>query len=128
MLQVRTEAFASTLTVRRSVAGNTERGRECSMAKVLLIEDDRETAHEIMAEFVERGFEVDWAATGIEGLDKARTGEADVMIVDRLLPGIDGLTIIEVARQECVRTPVLVLSALGAVDDRVRGLRAGGDD
>jgi two-component system OmpR family response regulator len=50
------------------------------------------------------------------------------MIVDRLLPGIDGLTIIEVVRQEHIRTPVLVLSALGAVDDRVRGLRAGGDD
>ena len=98
------------------------------MAKVLLIEDDRETASEITAELVERGFDVDWAATGVEGLDKARAGEADAMIVDRLLPGVDGLTIIEVARQERVRTPVLVLSALAAVDDRVRGLRAGGDD
>jgi two-component system, OmpR family, response regulator len=98
------------------------------MSRVLLIEDDRGTAQEIMAELVDRGFEVDWAATGIEGLDKARTGEADVMIVDRLLPGVDGLTIIETARQERVRTPVLVLSALGAVDERIRGLRAGGDD
>ena len=98
------------------------------MATVLLIEDDHETAHEIMAELAGRGFDVDWAATGIEGLDKARTGRADAMIVDRLLPGVDGLTIIEVVRQERVRTPVLVLSALGAVDDRVRGLRAGGDD
>jgi two-component system OmpR family response regulator len=98
------------------------------MAKVLLIEDDPETAREIKAELVERGFEVEWAATGIEGLDKARAGDADALIVDRLLPGIDGLTIIEVMRQERVRTPVLVLSALGAVDDRVRGLRAGGDD
>jgi two-component system, OmpR family, response regulator len=93
-----------------------------------LIEDDRETAHEITAELVHRGFDVDWAGTGIEGLDKARAAEADAMIVDRLLPGVDGLTIIEVVRQERVRTPVLVLSALGAVDDRVRGLRAGGDD
>ncbi|HEY2530228.1 MAG TPA: response regulator transcription factor [Xanthobacteraceae bacterium] len=98
------------------------------MAKVLLIEDDHETANEIIAELVDRGFDVDWASTGIEGLDKARAGGADAMIVDRLLPGLDGLTIIEVARQEHVRTPVLVLSALGAVDDRVRGLRAGGDD
>ena len=98
------------------------------MSRVLLIEDDAETAREIMAELVDRGFEVDWAATGIEGLDKARTGEADVMIVDRLLPGVDGLTIIEAARQERVSKPVLVLSALGAVDDRIRGLRAGGDD
>jgi two-component system OmpR family response regulator len=96
------------------------------MPKVLLIEDDRETAHEITAELVHRGFDVDWAGTGIEGLDKARAAEAGAMIVDRLLPGLDGLTIIEVVRQE--RAPVLVLSALGAVDDRVRGLRAGGDD
>jgi two-component system, OmpR family, response regulator len=103
-------------------------GREVVMPRVLLIEDDHETANEIMAELVGRGFDVDWASTGIEGLDKARAGEADAMIVDRLLPGVDGLTIIEVVRQERVRTPVLVLSALGAVDDRVRGLRAGGDD
>ena len=98
------------------------------MPNVLLIEDDHETAGEIMAELVDRGYEVDRAATGIEGLDKARAGQADVMIVDRLLPGVDGLTIIEVVRKEHVRTPVLVLSALGAIDDRVRGLRAGGDD
>jgi two-component system OmpR family response regulator len=98
------------------------------MPKVLLIEDDAETANEIVGEFVDRGFDVDWAATGVEGLDKARKGDADAMILDRLLPGIDGLTILEVVRQERVRTPVLVLSALGAVDDRIRGLRAGGDD
>jgi two-component system, OmpR family, response regulator len=103
-------------------------GEERVMPKVLLIEDDRETAHEITAELVHRGFDVDWAGTGIEGLDRARAADADAMIVDRLLPGVDGLTIIEVVRRERVRTPVLVLSALGAVDDRVRGLRAGGDD
>jgi two-component system, OmpR family, response regulator len=107
-----------------SVAAEGER----SMPKVLLIEDDRETATEIAAELVERGFEVDWAATGIEGLDKARAGTAEVMVVDRMLPGMDGLTIIEAVRHDRIRTPVLVLSALGAVDDRVRGLRAGGDD
>jgi two-component system, OmpR family, response regulator len=105
-----------------------EQRASLAMAKVLLIEDDPETAREIKAELVERGFDVEWAATGVEGLDKARAGKADALIVDRLLPGIDGLTIIEVMRQERVRTPVLVLSALGAVDDRVRGLRAGGDD
>jgi two-component system OmpR family response regulator len=98
------------------------------MSRVLLIEDDNETANEITAELVDRGFVVDWAATGIEGLDKARAGAADAMIVDRLLPGMDGLTVIEALRKDEVRTPVLVLSALGAVDDRVRGLRMGGDD
>src|SRR3984893_2861033 len=102
--------------------------RNETMARLLLIEDDKETADEIRAELGERGFDVDWAADGIEGLDKARAGNAEAMIVDRLLPGMDGLTIVEALRHAGVRTPVLVLSALGAVDDRVRGLRAGGDD
>jgi two-component system, OmpR family, response regulator len=99
-----------------------------AMPRLLLIEDDKETADEIRAELGDHGFEVEWAANGIEGLDKARSGDAEVLIVDRMLPGMDGLTIIEALRQEGMRTPVLVLSALSAVDDRVRGLRAGGDD
>jgi two-component system, OmpR family, response regulator len=98
------------------------------MTKVLLIEDDSETAEVITAELSDRGFEVEWSANGIEGLDKARSLRPDAMIVDRLLPGMDGLTVIEALRKDQVRTPVLVLSALGAVDDRVRGLRMGGDD
>jgi two-component system OmpR family response regulator len=98
------------------------------MTKVLLIEDDGETAEEITAELTDRGFEVEWSADGIEGLDKARSSRPDAMIVDRLLPGMDGLTVVEALRKDQVRTPVLVLSALGAVDDRVRGLRMGGDD
>lgn len=99
-----------------------------AMSSVLLIEDDSETAGEIKAELIDRGYVVDWAADGIEGLDKARSGEAEIIIVDRMLPGMDGLTIIEALRSAGIRTPVLVLSALSAVDDRVRGLRAGGDD
>jgi two-component system, OmpR family, response regulator len=98
------------------------------MPRLLLIEDDKETADQIGAELRDRGFDVNWAANGIEGLDKARSAEADVMIVDRLLPGMDGLTIIKTLRDEGIRAPVLVLSALGAADERVRGLRAGGDD
>jgi two-component system OmpR family response regulator len=98
------------------------------MAKILLIEDDSETAEEIRAELFERGFDVHWTADGVDGLARARSLQPDAMIVDRLLPGMDGLTVIETLRKEQVRTPVLVLSALGAVDDRVRGLRMGGDD
>jgi two-component system, OmpR family, response regulator len=98
------------------------------MTKVLLIEDDDQTADEIVAELVHRGFHVERAATGTTGLKKACDAEQDIIIVDRLLPEIDGLTIVETLRRSQVRTPVLVLSALGAVDDRVRGLRAGGDD
>jgi len=98
------------------------------LARLLLIEDDRETAEEIRAELRDQGFDVDWAADGLTGLDKARTGIADVLIIDRLLPGMNGLAIIEALRYQGVHTPVLVVSALGAVDDRVRGLRADGDD
>jgi two-component system OmpR family response regulator len=106
-----------------------EEARETeAMPRVLLIEDDKETAAEILAELRDRGLDAHWASNGIEGLDKARTAQADVIVVDRMLPGMDGLTIIEALRGEGLRTPVLFLSALGAVDDRVRGLRAGGDD
>lgn len=120
---------AAPLEAYGSEAVSEEMGfRDGAMASVLLIEDDKETANEIRAELGERGYIVDWAADGIEGLDKARSGGAEVLVIDRLLPGMDGLTIIEALRYEGIRTPVLVLSALGAVDDRVRGLRAGGDD
>jgi len=98
------------------------------MTRVLLIEDDDETAHEIVAELVDRGFHVERAAAGGIGLEKARAAEHDVLVVDRMLPEIDGLVIVETLRGEQIRTPVLVLSALGGVDDRVRGLRSGGDD
>jgi two-component system OmpR family response regulator len=98
------------------------------MTKILLIEDDSETAEEIADELVQRGFEIECAASGIEGLDKARSCRPDALIVDRMLPGMDGLTVIEALRQDQVRIPVLILSALGAIDDRVRGLRTGGDD
>jgi two-component system OmpR family response regulator len=113
---------------RSSIANDFAAVENQLMTKVLLIEDDSETAEEITAELADRGFEVEWSANGIEGLDKARSSQPDAMIVDRLLPGMDGLTIIEALRKDQVRTPVLVLSALAAVDDRVRGLRMGGDD
>jgi two-component system OmpR family response regulator len=120
---------AAPLEAYGSEAVSEEMGfRDGAMASVLLIEDDKETANEIRAELGDRGYIVDWAADGIEGLDKARSGGAEVLVIDRQLPGMDGLTIIEALRYEGIRTPVLVLSALGAVDDRVRGLRAGGDD
>jgi two-component system, OmpR family, response regulator len=98
------------------------------MAKILLIEDDSETAEEVAAELIDSGFEVEWVSNGNEGLDKARSLRPDAMIVDRLLPCMDGLAVIETLRKDHVGTPVLVLSALSAVDDRVRGLRGGGDD
>ncbi len=98
------------------------------MIRLLLIEDDDETAEEVAGYFRDRGYLVDRAATGPDGLAQAGSGRADVMVVDRLLPGIDGLSVIEALRRAGVRTPAMVLSALDGVDERVRGLRAGGDD
>jgi two-component system OmpR family response regulator len=101
---------------------------EAPLAKVLIIEDDDGTAEEIITALCDRGFVLDRAADGTEGLERARAGEWDVLVVDRMLPGLDGLSIVETLREEGIKTPVLVLSALNAVNDRVRGLRAGGDD
>ena len=98
------------------------------MAKVLVIEDDDGTAEEIVEALDDRGYVLARAADGNEGLRRARAGGWDVLVVDRMLPGLDGLTVIETLRHEGIKTPVLVLSALNAVNDRIRGLRAGGDD
>ena len=98
------------------------------MANVHLIEDDEEIAEAIVAALSDRGFAVKWSSNGLEGLNKARSSPPDVMIVDRLLPGMDGLLIVEQLRKHHVCTPVLVLSALDAVEDRVHALQIGGDD
>jgi|SRR5581483_4721476 len=122
-------AGAASRALDTSIArGNTDDAERAPAARVLLIEDDAEMASEISAALAERGYSVDWAMDGITGLAKARTRQADIVIVDRMLPGIDGLTVIDTLRKEQVRTPVLILSALGAVDDRVHGLRTGSDD
>lgn len=96
--------------------------------RVLVIEDDLEVASYIRKGLTESGHVVDVASTGPDGLARALEGAYDTIIVDRMLPGLDGLTLIQTLRNESVRTPVLVLSALGKVDDRVTGLKAGGDD
>ena len=96
--------------------------------KLLVIEDDREAAAYLVKGLGESGYVVDHAHEGRDGLFMASSGSYDALIVDRLLPGMDGLAIIAALRAAEVRTPVLILSALGAVDDRVKGLRAGGDD
>ena len=96
--------------------------------RVLVIEDDLEVASYIRKGLSESGHVVDVASTGPEGLARALEGAYDTLIVDRMLPGLDGLMLIQTLRNESVRTPVLVLSALGKVDDRVTGLKAGGDD
>lgn len=95
---------------------------------ILVIEDDAETAEQLMDCLRTSGYSVDLAADGEDGLRRARSADYVVMTVDRMLPQIDGLEVIRQLREDGIMTPALILSALGEVDDRVRGLRAGGDD
>ena len=96
--------------------------------RVLVIEDDRETALFVARGLREAGHSAETAEDGERGLEAARTESWDVLVVDRMLPRRDGLSLIQTLRAEGVRTPALILSALGDVDDRVKGLKAGGDD
>jgi two-component system, OmpR family, response regulator len=96
--------------------------------KLLVVEDDRETASYLLKGLRESGYSVDRAADGREGLFIASSGGYDAIVLDRMLPGIDGLALLGALRAAEIGTPALILSALGSVDDRVKGLRAGGDD
>ena len=96
--------------------------------KILLIEDDRETAAYVARGLREQGHVVDVAATGRDGLFLGTDGGHDVLIVDRMLPGLDGIGLVQALRGTGVKAPVLFLTALGGVGDRVHGLEAGGDD
>lgn len=96
--------------------------------RILVIEDDREAAAYLVKGLTESGHRVDLASEGRQGLDCARNGNFDAMIIDRMLPGLDGLSIIAALRAANDLTPVLVLSALGDVEDRVQGLNSGCDD
>ncbi len=95
---------------------------------LLIIEDDQEAANWLIKGLREQGHVVDHAADGDDGLHQALTGQYDLIVVDRMLPKRDGLSIIRMLRADGRNVPALVLSALGEVDDRVAGLRAGGDD
>ncbi|MDQ4146169.1 MAG: response regulator transcription factor [Pseudomonadota bacterium] len=96
--------------------------------RLLIIEDDDQAAAYLAKGLKESGFAVDHAADGNEGLYMALSEPYDALIVDRMLPRRDGLSVIAVLRAQGTLTPVLILSALGEIGDRVRGLRAGGDD
>jgi two-component system OmpR family response regulator len=96
--------------------------------RILIIEDDRDAADYLVKAFREVGHVADVAYDGEDGLALALEGDHDVMVVDRMLPKRDGLSVIGALRAKNVETPALILSALGQVDDRVKGLRAGGDD
>jgi two-component system OmpR family response regulator len=94
----------------------------------LVIEDDKDVASFILRGLTQAGYTVDLAADGKDGLFLATTESYQALVVDRMLPAVDGLTIVRTLRSSDIQTPVLILSALGEVDDRVKGLKAGGDD
>jgi two-component system, OmpR family, response regulator len=96
--------------------------------RVLVVEDDREAAQALAEALTEAGFQTQIADDGESGLMLATTSTFRVLIIDRMLPRLDGLTLVERLREKGDKTPVLILSTLGAVDDRVKGLHAGGDD
>jgi two-component system OmpR family response regulator len=96
--------------------------------KILVIEDDQRTAFEILNRLALADMQADHAANGERGLEAALTGDYDAITLDRLLPSLDGLEIVSRLRDAGLETPVLMISALTDVDDRITGLRAGGDD
>ena len=96
--------------------------------RILLIEDDATTAAYVERALGECGYLVERVGDGRDGLFRATEGGYDLILLDRMLPGLDGLSVVAALRAAKVQTPVLILSALGQVDDRVKGLRAGGDD
>jgi two-component system, OmpR family, response regulator len=96
--------------------------------RILVVEDDSETAEQLVESLSNSGYQVDLATDGEDGLARGRAADYAVMTIDRMLPGIDGLGIIRRLRDDGILTPALIISALGEIDDRVRGLRVGGDD
>lgn len=96
--------------------------------RILVVEDELETAGQLVESLTTNGYQVDLATNGHDALSHGRASEYAVMTIDRMLPDIDGLTVMRNLRESGITTPVLIVSALGEIDDRVRGLRAGGDD
>ncbi len=96
--------------------------------RVLVVEDDEKIASFLVKGLKQNGYAVDWAADGETGLDRLRHGAFDAAVVDIMLPFLDGLSAVQTARRSGVSTPIIFLSARREVDDRIRGLQAGGDD
>jgi two-component system OmpR family response regulator len=96
--------------------------------RILAVEDDSEAAEQLVEFLSTSGYQIDLAGDGNEGLSRGRSADYPVMTIDRMLPDMDGIAIIRRLREDGIATPALIISALGEIDDRVRGLRAGGDD
>src|ERR1700749_1180759 len=112
--------------MRRSAVGRVSQW--ILRVKMLLIEDDAETADYVMQGLRESGHSITVARDGVDGLFQATSHEWDLMVIDRMLPGVDGMTLVRALRAGKIETPVLFLTTLGGIDDRVNGLNAGADD
>jgi two-component system OmpR family response regulator len=99
-----------------------------SHRRILVVEDDPETAGQLVDQLTSSGYRVDLAASGNEALSRGAASDYAVITIDRMLPDIDGIAVMRQLRDDGIAAPFLIISALGEVDDRVRGLRAGGDD
>jgi two-component system, OmpR family, response regulator len=95
---------------------------------ILVVEDDQETAGQLVESFTAHGYRVNLAANGNDALSLGVSGDYAVITIDRMLPDIDGITVMQRLREQGIAAPILIISALGEIDERVRGLRAGGDD
>src|SRR6516225_189853 len=96
--------------------------------RILVVADDPETAGQLVDSLTANDYLLDVAASGNDGLSLGRSDEYAVITIDRMLPDLDGIAVMQHLRQDGIATPILIISALGEIDDRVRGLRAGGDD
>lgn len=113
---------------RQAVLTGRRRANEDRPVRILVVEDDRSIAEFVAAGLRQEGHAVDVADNGVDGLEMARTKAYDTLVVDVMLPRLDGLSLVGALRRASIATPVLFLSAKHAVDDRVKGLQAGGDD
>jgi len=95
---------------------------------ILLIEDDLETARALLDGFSEQGYSVGYASDGEQGYELASRGDYDVIVLDRMLPSLDGVSVVQRLRAQGVLTPIIYLTTMSGIDDRVQGLEAGGDD
>lgn len=120
----------SPLTLRRKTPriGPKTKDNHLMSRRLLIVEDDTDTREFLAKGFTEEGFTVETAPDGREGLYHATDGGFDAIVLDRMLPGLDGLALIKSIRAAGLKTPVLMLTAMSAVDERVKGLRAGADD
>ncbi|WP_292947462.1 response regulator transcription factor [Novosphingobium sp.] len=105
-----------------------QHGNGAAAGRILLVEDDPQIADYIMSGLAEEGFTVDRAENGRDGLFLATDSEFDLVVLDRMLPGMDGLALLKAMRASEMATPVIMLSALASTDDRIAGLTAGADD